>query len=58
MSNNDLSVTDSSPLFDNLLRGALEVHFTIDGEHCDMGYCLTNGIYPYWQTCVKSISCL
>jgi hypothetical protein len=55
-SNNDINVIEKSPMFDDVLQGrAPEVHFTVNGELFNMGYYLTDGIYPRWATFVKSI---
>ncbi|CAM8919454.1 unnamed protein product [Rhodiola kirilowii] len=55
-SNNDINVLDRSPVFDEVLQGrAPEVNYTIDGNNYNMGYYLTDGIYPEWVTFVKTI---
>ena len=49
-------VLDRSPVFDDVLQGrALEVNFTINENNYNMGYYLTDGIYPEWSTFVKTI---
>ncbi|XP_028075537.1 uncharacterized protein LOC114277791 [Camellia sinensis] len=56
-SHNDLNVLDRSPLFSDLAQGkAPPVHYTINGHSYDMGYYLTDGIYPQWATLVQTIS--
>ena len=53
---NDLTVVARSPVFDDLLNGvATEVDFEVNGHRYNMGYYLTDGIYPAWATFVKSI---
>ncbi|XP_074342451.1 uncharacterized protein LOC141679991 [Apium graveolens] len=55
-SNNDINILDRSPVFDDILQGrALEVNHTINGNNYNMGYYLTDGIYPEWAIFVKTI---
>ena len=54
--NNDINVLDKSPVFDDILAGrAPKVSYTVNGRERDMGYYLTDGIYPKWAAFVKSI---
>ncbi|XP_010681433.2 uncharacterized protein LOC104896384 [Beta vulgaris subsp. vulgaris] len=54
-SNNDLNVLSRSNLFQESLQGVSpEVHFTINGSDYNMGYYLTDGIYPELAAFVKS----
>lgn len=56
-SNNDLNVLSRSNLFQEKLQGrAPEVNFTINDTHYDMGYYLTDGIYPEWAAFVKTFT--
>ena len=55
--NNDISVLDRSLVFDEVLDGqALEVNYTMNDTNYNMGYYLTDDIYPKWATFVKRIS--
>lgn len=56
-SNNDINVLDQSPLFTEMIQGrAPPVQFTINGTQYNMGYYLTDGIYPEWAAFAKSIT--
>ncbi|XP_021730589.1 uncharacterized protein LOC110697530 [Chenopodium quinoa] len=56
-SNNDLNVLSRSNLFQEMLQGrAPEVQFTINETEYNMGYYLTDGIYPEWAAFVKTFS--
>ena len=55
-SNNDINVLDRSAVFDEVLQGhAHEVNYTINVNNYNIGYHLTDGIYPEWATFVKTI---
>ncbi|XP_008347755.2 uncharacterized protein [Malus domestica] len=56
-SNNDINILWSSSLFDNVVNGwAPEFRYKVNGNRYELGYYLTNGIYPSWSTFVKSFS--
>jgi hypothetical protein len=55
-SNNDINVLNQSTIFTKVLQGrAPEVQFMVNGNVYNMGYYLTDGIYPEWATFVKSV---
>jgi hypothetical protein len=55
-SNNDINVLNQPLIFIEVLQGrALEVQFMVKGNEYNMGYYLTDGIYPEWVTFVKSV---
>ena len=55
--NNDLTVLNNSPLFDDLLDDiAPEVEFEGYGCKFKQGYYLADGIYPKWASFVKSFT--
>ncbi|XP_020249726.1 uncharacterized protein LOC109827172 [Asparagus officinalis] len=55
-SHNDLNVLHRSPVFVQLAKGrASPYNYTINGHEYNMGYYLTDGIYPEWSTLVKTI---
>ncbi|GKD75852.1 ALP1-like protein isoform X1 [Tanacetum coccineum] len=55
--NNDLTVLNHSPLFDDLLDGiAPVVPFEVNGVTFEKGYYLADGIYPQWAAFVKSFT--
>ncbi|XP_024630897.1 uncharacterized protein [Medicago truncatula] len=55
-SNNDINVLNQSDVFNNVMQGrAPEVHFSVNRTEYNMGYYLSDGIYPEWATFVKSI---
>ena len=54
---NDINVLDRSPVFDDVLNDiAPNVKFTVNGHEYNMGYYLTDGIYPDWATFIQSIT--
>ena len=53
-SNNDINVLNQSPLFTTQRQGTPEIHFTVNGNEYDMGYYLSDGIYPEWAAFVKT----
>ena len=54
--NNDINVTDSSPLFNDLKQGiASEIPFVANGVTYPFGYYLVDGRYPELATFVKTI---
>jgi hypothetical protein len=53
---NDINVVDQSDFFQNLVEGkAPEVHFIVNNKVYDMGYYLSDGIYPPWYVLMQSI---
>jgi len=56
-SQNDINVVDQSNLFQNLVEGkAPLVHFIVNNKLYDMGYYLSDGIYPPWYVLIQTIS--
>ncbi|XP_057777882.1 uncharacterized protein LOC130996602 [Salvia miltiorrhiza] len=56
-SRNDINVLEQSPVFKDILEGrAPEVSYVVNGHEKNMGYYLTDGIYPQWAVFVKSIN--
>jgi hypothetical protein len=54
---NDINVLHRSPLFNNLAHGiGPQVTYTVNGREYNMGYYLTDGIYPHWATLISGIS--
>ncbi|CAH9080302.1 unnamed protein product [Cuscuta europaea] len=55
--NNDVTVLDRSPLFDDLVNDiAPPCDFKIQGHQYNMGYYLSDGIYPQYATLIQTIS--
>ncbi|GJZ19127.1 ALP1-like protein [Tanacetum coccineum] len=53
--NNDINVLDNSSLSDDLLDDiALTALYVVNGIGFENGYYLADGIYPQWETFVKS----
>ncbi|CAI0625562.1 unnamed protein product, partial [Linum tenue] len=53
---NDINVLDRSPVFYEVLEGkAPKIQYSVNGSNYNLGYYLTDGIYPNWATFVKSI---
>lgn len=54
---NDISVLNRSPIFRDLMEGkAPEVEFTVNGNVYKKAYYLADGIYPDWETLIKSVT--
>ncbi|XP_020887609.1 uncharacterized protein LOC110230057 [Arabidopsis lyrata subsp. lyrata] len=54
---NDINILDRSPVFDDILKGrAPAVNYTVNGNEYNLGYYLTDDIYPKWATFIQSIS--
>jgi hypothetical protein len=49
-------VLNESPLFDALKGQAPRVQFSVNENEYNMGYYLTDGIYPEWAAFMKTIS--
>ncbi|XP_026452401.1 uncharacterized protein LOC113352853 [Papaver somniferum] len=55
--NNDIKVLDRSPLFDEIINGvAPPCEFAIQGKKYNMGYYMSDGIYPKYATLIQTIS--
>ncbi|KAK3229427.1 hypothetical protein Dsin_001308 [Dipteronia sinensis] len=55
--NNDINVLDRSPLFDDLINeSAPTCDFVVQGHQYNMGYYLSDGIYPSYATLIQTIS--
>nr|GEX10870.1 putative nuclease HARBI1 [Tanacetum cinerariifolium] len=55
--NNDINVLDNSLLFDDLLNDTAPVlPYVVNGVGYEKGYYLANGIYPQWETFMKSFT--
>ncbi|KAM2853527.1 hypothetical protein FF1_024106 [Malus domestica] len=53
---NDLNVLAQSPVFNDVLQGkAPKVTYVINGRRYDGPYYLADGIYPRWETFVKTV---
>ncbi|CAH9116217.1 unnamed protein product [Cuscuta epithymum] len=55
--NNDVNVLDRSPLFDDIINDvAPTCEFRVNGHQYNMGYYLSDGIYPQYATLIQTIS--
>ncbi|XP_035545037.1 uncharacterized protein LOC118348153 [Juglans regia] len=55
-SHNDINMLEISSIFTEFAQGrALPINYTINGNDYAMRYYLDDGIYPKWQTFVKTI---
>jgi hypothetical protein len=53
---NDINVLDRSPIFQELYEDrAPKCEYIVNGHQYNMGYFLSDGIYPKWATFVKTI---
>ena len=53
---NDLNVLAQSPVFNDVLQGkAPKVTYVVNGRRYDGAYYLADGIYPRWETFVKTV---
>ncbi|CEP20023.1 hypothetical protein [Parasitella parasitica] len=53
---NDINVIDRSPLFNSLVDGrSTEVNYAVNGRLYNIGYYLTDGIYPKYATLIQAI---
>ncbi|XP_021743214.1 uncharacterized protein LOC110709310 [Chenopodium quinoa] len=53
---NDINILQRSPMFDDICEGrAPEVSFNVNGNRYNMGYYLTDGIYPKWAAFIPAI---
>lgn len=54
---NDLNILHRSDVFDDVMQGrAPPVNFTVNGHQYNMGYYLTDGIYPQWAAFIQGIT--
>ncbi|KAL5827086.1 hypothetical protein ACOSQ3_018918 [Xanthoceras sorbifolium] len=55
--NNDINVLDGSPLFDDLINESVPPYdFVVHGYQYNIGYYLSDGIYPSYATLIQTIS--
>lgn len=55
--NNDINVLNRSPLFDDIVNDvAPPCKFVVQDHQYDMGYYLSDGIYPQYATLIQTIS--
>ncbi|XP_021737714.1 uncharacterized protein LOC110704233 [Chenopodium quinoa] len=54
---NNINVLDRSPLFNDVFKGrAPSINYVVNDHHYNMGYYLTDGIYPKWAAFIPTIS--
>jgi hypothetical protein len=54
--NNDINVLHRSPVFNRLMQGkAPRVSYEVNGNEYDKPYYFVDGIYPNWDTLVKTV---
>ncbi|XP_058726961.1 uncharacterized protein LOC131598366 [Vicia villosa] len=55
-SNNDINVLNQSDVFNDVMQGRTsEIHYSVNRHEYNMGYYLSDDIYPEWAIFVKSI---
>ena len=53
---NDINVLDRSPVFQELYADrAPKCEYVVNGHQYNIGYYLSDGIYPKWATFVKTV---
>ncbi|XP_021764601.1 uncharacterized protein LOC110729190 [Chenopodium quinoa] len=56
-SRNDINVLDRSPLFNDVFEGcAPSINYVVNEHQYNMGYYLSDGIYPKWAAFIPTIS--
>ncbi|XP_049990004.1 putative nuclease HARBI1, partial [Alexandromys fortis] len=52
---NDLNVLENSHVFDDMVNGrSPPCNYQVNGNHYNMGYYLSDGIYPQWATLIQT----